>query len=176
MFGPVRLPKDFDWGKMEVDCDSSKTMPQVVADAMAAEVQLAVEWFHNADDVYLGDPTVRTIPDEDVRGRIAAWQVEYDKEVNRYNKGQSDARTLLRYIVSDLPFERQRALVERWERIWQDWIDANPGWNYDSEIGFIHTKYGHTGGPDGLAFLDGLKTLYTQADQEIEDYDAYGVA
>lgn len=176
MFGPVRLPKDFDWAKLQIDCDSSKTMPQAVADAMAAEAQRAAEWFHDAGDVYLGDPTVRSIPDEEVRERIAGWQAEYDKEVSRYNRGQSDERKLLRYVLADLPFERQRALVERWERIWKDWMEANPGWIYDSTIGFVHERYGHTGGPDGLTFLDGLKTLYTESDTEQSEYDSYGVA
>lgn len=176
MFGPVRLPKDFDWSRLQIDCDSSKTMPQVVADAMAAEAQRAAEWFHNPDDVYLGDPTVRSIPDEEVRERIADWQAEYDKEVNRYNRGQSDERTLLRYVLVDLPFARQRVLVERWERIWKDWMDANPEWVYDTTAGFVHKRYGYTGGPDGLAFLDGLKTLYTESDTEQSEYDSYGVA
>ena len=168
MFGPVRLPEDFDWGKLQIDCDSSVTMPQAVADAMAAEVQCAVEWFYNPDDVYLGDPTVRSIPDEEARERIAGWQAEYDKEVNRYNRGQADARKLLCYVLTDLPFERQRALVERWERIWLDWIKTNPGWIYKSDSGFIHERYGYTGGPDGLAFLDGLKTMYTESDSDYE--------
>lgn len=176
MFGAVRLPKDFDWGKLQIDCDRSKTIPQVTADAMAAEAQRALEWFHDPDDVYLGDPTVRSIPDEEVRERIAGWQAEYDKEVNRYNKGQSDARKLVRYVLADMPFERQRVLVERWERIWIDWQEANPDWIYKADIGFVHKKYGYTGGPDGLAYLQGLKTMYTQADQEVEDYDSYGVA
>ena len=176
MFGPVHLPKDFDWNKLEIDCDPSKTMPQAVADTMAIEAQRAVEWFHDPDDVYLGDAIVRSISDNEVRERIAGWQAEYDKEVSRYNRGQSDARTLLRYELADLPFERQRSLVERWERIWTDWQAANSGWVYKVNIGFVHEKYGFTGGPDGLTYLQGLKTMYTQADQEAEDYDSYGVA
>ena len=172
MFGPVRLPKDFDWSKLEITCDPSKTMPQAVANAMADEAQRAVEWFHNQEDVYLGDPTVHSISDEEVRERIAGWQAEYDKEVNRYNRGQSEESKLAYYVLADLPFERQRSLVERWERIWIDWMASNPEWVYDSEAGLVNKKYGYTGGPDGLAYLDGLKTLYTQAD----DYDSYGVA
>lgn len=172
MNGSVRLPADFDWDKLQVVCDPNKTIPQAIANAVAAEVSRCVEWFHNPDDVYLGDPTVRPISDEEVVQRIDGWQIEYNKEVDRYNRGQPDYNMLERYILSDMPFERQRALVERWERIWQDWFEEHPGWIYESDIGFVHEKYGHTGGPDGLAFLDGLKDVYRQED---DDYDVlYG--
>lgn len=150
MAGQARFSAGPGWGMLQLPGDPSKTMPQVVADAMAAEVVGAVEWFHDPDNVYLGDPSVRSIPDGEVRDRIAGWQAEYDKEVARYNRSLPEDLRRLRYVLADLPFGRQRALAERWERIWGDWMVANPGWSAESGDGFVHENYGKVGGPDWL--------------------------
>lgn len=171
MIGPIRLPDSFDWGELQVVCDPEKTMPQALADAMAAEVVRAVEWFHDPDDAFLGDPTVRSIPDWEVAERVVGWQNEYAKEVNRYNRGMPPQGVLVGYVLVDLPFERQRALVERWERLWRDWLEANPDWVCEPSGGFVHKRYGYTGGPDGLVYLEGLRDTYRGAD-EYESYDA----
>ena len=126
----------------------SKTMPQAVANVMADEVVKAVEWFYDLDHVYLGDPTVRSIPDDEVRDRIEGWQREYDKEVARYNRRLPDENRRLRYVLADMPFERQRALVENWEHIWMSWLAENPDWHCDEGEGFLHKTYGQVGGPD----------------------------
>lgn len=119
------------------------TVPRQLADDMAAACQEAVRWFHDPDHVFLGDPEVRSVPDDEVRERIAGYQEELDKEwlrVSRLHPTSSPTAPTgpdtLKYGLSEMPFARQRALVERWERSWTDWLKAHPGWTVTDE-GFI---------------------------------------
>lgn len=120
------------------------TVPRQLADDVAATCQEAVRWFHEPGHVFLGDPTVRTVPDEEVRERIAGYQSELDAEWRRVvripaNDVRAPAPTgpdVLKYELSEMPFARQRALVERWERSWTDWLTAHPGWMV-TDGGFI---------------------------------------
>ncbi len=120
------------------------TVPKAIANALADICQEAITWFHDPSHVFLGDPDVRTIPDEEARSRIAGYQMELDKELRRVRRlppGLGGAKEpigddVLGYVLSDMPFARQRALVERWERVWTDWLAAHPGWKVTDE-GFI---------------------------------------
>jgi len=55
----------------------------------------------------------------------------------------------LRYDLRDMPFERQRAVIERHERIWRDWFAAHLDCSVD-EFGF---KQNDTAGADGPSTL-----------------------
>lgn len=97
--------------------DHWEPVDQGLADAMCMAVQEAVRWFHDRNHMFLGDPGVRVIPDDEVRERIAGYQVVLDKEAQRVSMIDQD---LLAYQLNQMPFERQRALVERWERLWNE--------------------------------------------------------
>jgi len=140
------FPEDFDLETYQVDTEADATVPQVVADAVCAELVKALRWFHDPSDQYLGDPTVRVIPDDEVRERIQGAQDGYHREAKN--------RDGLEYDITALPFARQRAWCERVERIWTDWLAAHPEWKYDPEQGLIHKERGFVGGPDGLQAVE----------------------
>ena len=149
--------------------------PQELADALAMRTQEAIEWFHDSARVMLGDPTVRTIPDDEVHQRVMGMQYVMDKEIMRINGGgpitrlidpgtmdgyddflewyegmlarrgtttvYESAETVLRYDLTALPFEQQRALVEQWERIHLDYLAAHPEIGYDIDGGYLRRPY-----------------------------------
>lgn len=124
----------------EVAC---KSVPKKIADDMAAACQEAVRWFHESTHVFLGDSSVRNVPDEEVRERVAGYQEELDKEWRRVIgipwsslSQKITGLDVLRYELSEMPFARQRALVERWERAWTNWLEAHPGWTV-TDKGFL---------------------------------------
>lgn len=165
-----------------------KRFPQVLADAMAKETQEAVQWFHDRDHAFYGDPGVRAIPDDEVAERIAGMQFAMDKEIyqtiaragtiegiidpetmegyERFlrwyaeeHKPESDRRAgeagsatygypVLRYDLSAMPPERQRALVERWERSHRTFLADHPDINYHPEVGYLTTPYRIYGPPE----------------------------
>ena len=136
------FPEDFDLESYSVNTAAENTCPQEVADAVCAELVKALRWFHDPSDQYLGDPTVRVIPDDEVRERIQGAQDGYHREAKN--------RQGLEYDITALPFTRQRAWCERVERIWSDWFAAHPEWGLDQERGLMHKERGFVGGPDGL--------------------------
>jgi len=116
-----------------------QTFPQSLADDMALECQAAIEWFHDPVHVFLGVADLpRKISDSEVRERVAGYQLELDAEAMRVSvTGDSmPGRAENAYQLADLPFTRQRALVERWERLWNRWFEVHPGWICTDE-GFI---------------------------------------
>lgn len=154
--GPLSEHQRFLWLTVE----DHKTVPQAIADAQTDILEEAIQWFRSPHHLFLGDPTVRRIPDDEVRRRILAWQIVLDKEVARYTTGIVDTicrfernvdeawhrrfltrytlwleeemagpakkEPMLRYDLRDLPFPRQRAIIERMERVWNDWLAAHP--------------------------------------------------
>lgn len=120
-----------------------RSVPKKIADDMAAACQEAVRWFHESTHVFLGDPAVRGILDGEVRERIAGYQSELDNEWRRVTSipwstlsQKMTGLDVLKYELSGMPFARQRALVERWERAWTDWLEAHPGWTV-TDRGFL---------------------------------------
>lgn len=88
---------------------------QAFADAIVAEVQEACQYFYQADPAhYPGCPEIDGITDDEVRERIA----RLDEGENRR---EAERTKLLRYPLSDLPWDRQRALIERVERLKRQW-------------------------------------------------------
>jgi len=141
------FPEDFDLETYQIDTAAENTVPQAVADAVCAELVKALRWFHDPDDQYLGDPTVRAIPDDEVRGRVIGAQAGYHREAK-------NRQGMLEYDIAALPVERQRAWCERVERIWPDWLAAHPEWEYDPKRGLLHKERGFVGGPDGLRAVE----------------------
>jgi len=140
------FPDDFDLESYQVNTAAENTCPQKVADAVCDELVKALRWFHNPHDQYLGDPTVRAIPDAEVRERILGAQAGYHREAKN--------RMGMEYDITALPFDRQRAWCERVERIWLDWLAAHPEWRYDPARGLVHREHGFVGGPDGLQAVE----------------------
>jgi len=143
------FPDDFNLDTYQVSTAAENSVPQEVADAVCDELVRALRWFHNSNDQYLGDPTVRAIPDAEVRARIAGAQEGYHREAK-------NRQGLLEYDITALPFDRQRAWCERVERIWSDWLAAHPEWRYDTEHGLVHRERGFVGGPDGLRAIEDM--------------------
>jgi hypothetical protein len=142
------------------------TFPHELAGMMAYETQQAVEWFHDRSHVLVGDSTVRSIPDDEVDERIAGMQYAIDKEVMRIDHGgvisdYVDPETMvgygtfhdwygaaageegatLRYDLAAMPRERQRALVERWERAHLDFLAAHQDIGYDRDYGYLRRPF-----------------------------------
>ena len=91
------------------------------------------------------------ISDDEVRGRIAGYQDELDKEHARVTRQAGESSPdlgLLKYELRKMPFARQRALVERWEQIWTGWLEAHSGWTVTDE-GFIPPSGKRKGHDDG---------------------------
>lgn len=84
---------------------------QEFANAIIGEVQKACEYFYKASyDPYPGCPEIEGISDDEVRERIQRLdEGENLREARRTNKK--------RYPLAAMPFERQRALIERIERL-----------------------------------------------------------
>lgn len=117
------------------------TVPQKLADDMALLCQEVVRWFHDPKHVFLGDADIGPIPDEVVQERIAGYQKELDKEwtrVQRVEEAKGDG-PFFRYELAKLPFSHQRALCERWEVVFNQWLQEHPGWKVTPD-GFIPPK------------------------------------
>ncbi len=114
------------------------TVPQKLADDMALLCHEAVRWFHNPEHVFLGDADIGPIPDEVVRERIAGYQEELDKEWKRERRAEEikGEGPFFRYELVKLPFPHQRALCERWEAVFNQWLQEHPGWKVTPD-GFI---------------------------------------
>lgn len=120
-----------------------KTVPQELADELASLAQLAVQWFHDRSHRFSGDAELPSmLSDGAVRARIRGYQDELDREGDRVRRLEvgTDVITLnptgpnvRTYQLVELPFSRQRALVERWERAWLTWLTANPEYKVTEE-------------------------------------------
>lgn len=89
---------------------------QPFADGIVDLIQAACAYFHAPEDEYaaLGGVEQIRISDEEVRTRIARLeQGEHDRGAERIS--------LEYYPLGDLPFEQQRALIERIEEHKQRW-------------------------------------------------------
>jgi hypothetical protein len=158
-----------------IDNSIITAVPQELADKLALLTQEAIAWFHDPAHVLLGDPTVRVIPDDEVKQRVMGMQYAMDKEVMRINGGGSitqlvnpetmegydqflewyernlaeretspsygTVETVRRYDLTALPYEQQRALVERWERAHLDFLATHPEIGYDVDGGYLRRPY-----------------------------------
>ena len=125
-------------------------MPQPLADAITEVAQSAVAWFHDHSVTLTAVPTATPITDEQVRERIQGFQFAMDREIARcqdfrfegawewrwdadwkekhnewiaaYMEWDAVAKPghSLRYDLSALPFQMQRAICTRWQRLWEE--------------------------------------------------------
>lgn len=126
-------------------------MPQDLADELAHEVEQVVGWFHDHDKVFTAVMTDAEVTDDQTRDRIQGFQYAMDREIARthnfeYAGGwlwrfeadwrikhsewvekykvwekENNPKHSRRYDLSTLPWNIQRALCTRWQRIWETW-------------------------------------------------------
>lgn len=88
---------------------------QEFANEVVMEVQAACAWFYMVDPPpYPGCPEIEGLSDDEVRARIKALD-------RGENTREADRTKQARYPLAVMPLPRQRALIERIERIKARW-------------------------------------------------------
>ncbi len=103
-----------------------KTVPQTVANEITELAYEALNWFLDPDTILIGAPGYSSeLTDGHVRAMIGGYQEGYMREYLRTVRADDP------WNFTKLPMTIQRALIERWGQVVDQWLIDHPDIAYD---------------------------------------------